>query len=236
MFVGFNWLWEAHSDEHADGALTQRSALARLMLPSEERSHPWAKNPPWFPGVLTGPDVDLRLSTLWEKPLLRHWDCYSGSQPDSVTRHMIARDPALRLDTFEIRKETLQNHIDPTSMKATPYISFLTDPKKLEIEIQRKQDNGKTQRVTLVDPQARLRLRLPILRFADEFKHYKLYNPSRSDVSTSHWICLWEVTPAEVVWTWEWDDLKGNPQWYQEIVLPVLRRFQATGLRPDETH
>lgn len=149
---------------------------------------------------------------------------------------MFARDPTMRLDTFEIRKETLQSHIDPTSKKATPYISFLTDPKKLEIEVQRKQDNGKTQRVTLVDPQARLRLRLPILRFADEFKHYKLYNPTRTDVFSSHWICLWEVTPEEVVWTWDWDDLKGDPQWHQNTVLPALFKFQATGLRPGTVH
>jgi hypothetical protein len=148
---------------------------------------------------------------------------------------MLARDPTLRLDTFEIRKETLQSHLSTIDKRATPYISFLADPKKLELEIQRKQVEGRSQRVTLVDPQARLRLRLPILRFADEFQHYKLYNPTRIDVLTSHWICLWEVTPDEVVWTWDWDDLKGNPQWYQEIVLPVLLRFQATGLRPGES-
>ena len=72
MFLGMNWLWAALHDQHAETALTQQNALARLMLPSEERNHPWAKNPPWFPGVITGPNVDLRLSTLWEKPLLRH--------------------------------------------------------------------------------------------------------------------------------------------------------------------
>jgi hypothetical protein len=147
---------------------------------------------------------------------------------------MLARDPTLRLDTFEIRKETLQSHLSPVNKGATPYISFLADPSKLEIEIQRKQVDGRSQRVTLVNPRARLRLHLPILRFADEFQHYKLYNPTRSDFFSSHWICLWEVTPDEVVWTWDWDDLKGNPQGYEQIVLPALRRFQTIGLRPGE--
>jgi hypothetical protein len=47
----------------------------------------------------------------FEKPFLRIWDCYSGSQPDNEDR-MKSRASRQRLDTRESRKESLATHIN----------------------------------------------------------------------------------------------------------------------------
>jgi hypothetical protein len=230
-----NWHWAAHSDERSEDGLTKHNAIARLMIPSEERAHPWAKDHLYVSSTQQGLPMGLRGTGVWNVPLLRYWDSDSGSIPHPDTRRMLARDSTIRLDTYEIRKETLQSHLYPTIKKATPYISFSSCAGFVDLDMKRREKDGKHQRLTLIDPQTRLRLQLPILKFVDEFKHYKLYNPSRADVTTGHWMCLWEVTPEEVVWTWNWDELKDNPEWYWDVVEPALRTFQATGRRPGES-
>ncbi|KAJ5960907.1 uncharacterized protein N7479_008057 [Penicillium vulpinum] len=39
----------------------------------------------------------------------------------------------------------------------------------------------------------------------------------------NHYLCLWEVTEAEVSRSWAWDDLKKKANWYKEIVLPAFK-------------
>lgn len=76
------------------------TALSLLRPPgnvfvAEDLQHSWSNN--CFPP--------------FEKPFLRIWDCYSGSQPDNKDR-MKSRAPRQRLDTPESRKNSLATHVN----------------------------------------------------------------------------------------------------------------------------
>ena len=38
-------------------------------------------------------------------------------------------------------------------------------------------------------------------------------------------LCLWQVTAAEIVGYWAWNDLENDKDWYQNIILPAFQRF-----------
>lgn len=172
---------------------------------------------------------------LWNKPLLRIWDHNSGSQPDDANR-MLARAHRQKLDTVISRQESLQHHHDNSNWSVkTPYISFTSSPNALRdlANYRLEKRNRYNQQLTVINPQKRLALGLPILHVADEMAYYGISNPYRSDYYTDHYLCLWEVTPAEVVGTWSWEELRRDPRWYERVIVPAYQAALARGQEAD---
>jgi hypothetical protein len=59
--------------------------------------------------------------------------------------------------------------------------------------------------------------------------HYNIPDPYRKSKAyyIKHYVCLWQVTGAEIVGHWDWSELEGNGNWYQEIILPAFENFTA---------
>ncbi|KAI8722355.1 hypothetical protein NCS52_00379100 [Fusarium sp. LHS14.1] len=177
-----------------------------------------------FPGSFHVGDIDV--------PLLRTWDDNSGSIPSTITGDMLARDPAQRLHTDEVRRRTLELHLNHKNWAVqTPYISFQAS----EQGLQRLADFRKTRRyrekqtITVIDPEVRLRAGWPVLCVGREMEYYGItqdpyQNPPR--VHNNHYVCLWRVEKEEIVGHWLWDDLSQNPDWYNTVILPAFREFR----------
>ncbi|KAK3614990.1 hypothetical protein LTR56_026879 [Elasticomyces elasticus] len=56
--------------------------------------------------------------------------------------------------------------------------------------------------------------------------HYQVKVPYRKDYWRNHFLCLWEVTPAEVVGIWDWDDLRKSPNLYGNVVVPAINQHR----------
>jgi hypothetical protein len=150
---------------------------------------------------------------------------------------MLARDTGCLLNSVATRKEMLELHLDYRNTEhATPFISFTSSPEHAGelASIRASRPRRGAQSLTLVDPRTRFRLGLPVLDFSIEKTNYQVESRYGVDYTPNHWLCLWEVTPAEVVHTWEWAEFGGDPHWYERIVEPALLEFQSTGLRPGE--
>ncbi|KAF2843990.1 hypothetical protein T440DRAFT_528919 [Plenodomus tracheiphilus IPT5] len=169
---------------------------------------------PWRPNSLRS----FRL------PLLRVWDCYSGSQPDESHR-MMARAPRQRLDSAESRKTSLTTHLDHKVWNPTPYISFTVSPTALKelANFRERRGNRGSQTVTVIDPNVRLRIGLPILDVSAEMEHYEIPDPygNSNQYYTDHYVCVWEITGEEVVGQWPWEDLANDERWYEDIIMPA---------------
>lgn len=183
------------------------------MFRSEENQHPWrAHNFKTF-----------------NRPLLRLWDHWSGSQPDD-DGCMKSRAERQRLDTHKSREESLTIHINHKTWIPTPYISFSISPSKIKdlFRLRAKRQWRGPHNLIVVNPNTRVRNGLPVLHVADEMKHYGIQDPSGnsklSEYHTDHYICLWEVTKTEVVGCWQWDELVGHENWYEEIIMPAFRQ------------
>jgi hypothetical protein len=127
----------------------------------------------------------------FEKPFLRIWDCYSGSQPDNEDR-MKSRALRQRLDTRESRKNSLATHINHKIWEPTPYISFTTSPAAvLEIADWRANRRG-PQTLTVLDPNTRIADGLPILDVRVERDHYGVKDPygKSNQYYIDHYLCL----------------------------------------------
>ncbi|RMZ80352.1 hypothetical protein DV738_g2873, partial [Chaetothyriales sp. CBS 135597] len=79
---------------------------------------------------------------------------------------------------------------------------------------------------------------LPILHVADEVAYYGIDDPySRSNrYSQDHYVCLWEVTEAEIIGHWKWDVLVRNQNWYEDVIMPAFtdrRRLDSQAVEPD---
>ncbi len=172
-------------------------------------------------------DPNSVYALVWDKALLRVWDGMSGSQPKQ-DRRMVASATRQRLDTRDARVRALADHLDHKVRTPTPYISFTDSPDRLEglARLRKQRGNRGQQYLTVVDPQRRIQRGLPILHLADEMKFYDIIPPYSADYSINHYLCLWEVTPEEVVGTWEWDELTNDGQWYEHKILPALRAHQ----------
>ena len=162
------------------------------------------------------------LDQLWDSVLLRTFDAMSGSQPDAQHR-MLARDARMRLDTAEDRKNTLTTHGDHRDWTATPYISFTSSPHALQ-QLADSRMNGKRgdQYLVVVDPRIRIEIGLPVLHYKEDKEHYGVQSRYERDYWSGHYLCLWEVTPEEVVDVWVWNDLRGQRNWFEEIVMPAV--------------
>ncbi|CAI7673166.1 unnamed protein product [Penicillium viridicatum] len=66
-----------------------------------------------------------------------------------------------------------------------------------------------------------------------ELKYYKVQDPYRRAYSyyKDEYLCLWEVTPIEVVAHWDWDVLVENEHWYEDEILPAFEGHNDRFLR-----
>ncbi|KAH6879867.1 hypothetical protein B0T10DRAFT_519951 [Thelonectria olida] len=196
------------------------SIAQRLLLPQtgsmvstdiEEELHPWL--------TTCVPVID--------QPLLRLWDCYSRSHPNE-NNCMRSRHPRKRLDTAESRIDSLTTHIDNRIWEPTPYISFTSAPGAIEkLAGLRSWPKRGPHTLTVIHPGVRRRKRLPILDVGAEMDHYSIPNPygRLNEYYKDHYVCLWEVTAAEIVGHWPWNSLSSNPNWYDDVVLPAFEQF-----------
>lgn len=140
---------------------------------------------------------------------------------------MLARASKQRLDTFEARKESLERHADWTKWDMpTPYISFSKTPQAVERNATIRARNGRqSQKLTVIVPSLRFLTGLPTLDFHAEMQHYGVADPYNKDYAyyKDDYLCVWEVTPLEIVGHWDWEELSRNPNWYEDIILPAFR-------------
>lgn len=155
---------------------------------------------------------------LFKRPLLRIWDDVSGSHP--TDNGMMARAPNMRLDNFESRQKSLNIHVDHSIWKDTPYISFTSSPDRIQSLAQyRMGKNRGVQKLTIIDPNTRIESGLPILDMTLEMYRYDVQDPHPGKkYYIDEYICLWQVKKAEIIGEWNWEDLKGKENWYQDIL------------------
>ncbi|GAW18085.1 hypothetical protein ANO14919_075560 [Xylariales sp. No.14919] len=197
--------------------LDTQTALDRLLSPThditlqEEERHPW--HVPSFQPL--------------NRPLLRVWDRYTGSNPEDGC--MMARSPEKRLCDEESRRTSLQTHSDYRKWNPTPYISFEDSQSRVESLVQRRLARG-AQMITAIDPNTRLRNGLPFLRAITEMKYYNIPDPygKNYEYYQHEYLCLWQVTAAEFVGEWQWTDLMDDRNWYHNIILPAYEKFIET--------
>lgn len=185
-----------------------------LMLPigTHEKEHSWSVNR----------DEELGY------PLLRIWDQKSGSQPDKDGR-MLAREPRLPLETRKVRRELLASHLNNRKWgTSTPFISFqISSDAVAELARWRFVERQRgMQTLVVIDPDTRARLGYPTLDVAAEMNYYNIRNPYAANYNRGHYVCLWEVTPEEVVGQWDWADLSVNSDWYEDTIMPAYRQFR----------
>lgn len=166
------------------------------------------------------------LDQLWDSVLLRTFDAMSGSQPDTQHR-MLARAARMALHTAKARRDTLETHADHRIWEDTPYISFTKYSDALQsLAESRMNRNRGDQHVIIVDPRIRLEIGLPVLHYKEEMAYYEIQSRYEYDYWDGHYLCLWEVTPEEVVGVWEWNDLRSEPNWYEEIIMPAVEEHR----------
>lgn len=173
--------------------------------------------------MFPGSDLDQ----LYDCSLMRTYDMYSGSCPKE-DRRMLARAPRMRLDNEEIRYKALSTHTNHRERQATPFISFTRSPVKLRnlANFRSSRPNRGGQRIVVIDPRIRMNLGLPVLSYREEAARYNIQPSYSSDYWQDHYLCLWEVTPEEVVGTWSWEDLRNKENWYQDIIVPALQQHR----------
>ncbi|KAI1182151.1 hypothetical protein F5B17DRAFT_444480 [Nemania serpens] len=160
--------------------------------PDEETVHPWRSG---------------LLYQRFQKPMLRIWDQYSGSQPGEDFS-MLSRAPEMRLDDQESRRTSLAKHLDYRDWTPSPYISFTTSETRIESLAQMRIKRG-AQFLTVIDPNSRLRNGLPILNVEAEMGYYLIKDPYRrsNEYYADEYLCLWQVTTAERIGVYDWNSL-----------------------------
>jgi len=213
-------------------------------LQAEDKHHSWMAYPSQHSdGQLANPFAEhsSTYKALEGKPLLRVWDTCSGSIPDpSRENRMLARLPRGELATKDARRASLTIHADQKKWEKTPYISFTSSPRAaVELILDRMCCNWRgDQNLVVIDPEYRLKLGLPILDMGKEMEVYGVKDPypySTKNYFLDHYLCLWEVTPAEVVGIWSWGELRGNKGWYENIIMPAFQRHRTAGQRAMQT-
>lgn len=198
----------------------------RLLSTSAEQERLWSKI--WTPDHRTSSPGSV-LDQLWDRPLVRCYDAMSGSQPCRETSRMLARGARMRLKKKKIRIKTLETHTDHKIWEDTPYISFSNCPQSLkELADYRSTRRGRgLQSIVVIDPRVRTELGLLVLHYGAEMAHYQVNAPYKRDYWQHQYLCLWEVTPAEVVGIWEWDDLRRSTNWYGDVIMPAVDRHRG---------
>ncbi|CAK4031455.1 Hypothetical predicted protein [Lecanosticta acicola] len=216
----------------SSSALLTAHKVKVLLDPDRLDQHSEDKQRPWCPSVRIDSNCKLHMSTtqqeLWNKPLLRLWDRWSGSQPDEDDR-MSARDPSRSLATRQDRVETLTWHADNKIWEETPYLSFTSESTAIEdLARQRNRAGREGLSLTVIDPRLRLCRGRPVLHYEDEMRQYGIEDPYHQGYRyyQQHYLCLWEVAPKEIVGHWRWDEISQYPDWYEEFILPKFRTFR----------
>ena len=195
-------------------------------LTTAEEDRPWSLARTWTSALGGLQSTGLR-DILWDEALMRTYDRHSGSVPDSDGL-MLASDPDMRLTTVEERRTALETHANHGKWEPTPYISFTSSSQIVEtIANTREEKDRGSQYLVVVDPRVRFELKMPVLRYADEMLAYHIDPPYIEGYWTAHYLYLWEVLPAEVVGMWSWEELRGNKQWFQDIITAALESFRA---------
>lgn len=185
---------------------------------AEEHLHPWRA-------------MDSQTRT---KPLLRIWDQFSGSQP-TEDGCMVSRAPEMRLSNATSRRDSLAKHLNHKVWIPGPYISFTTSSTAVEDLAQMRIPKRGPQTLTVVDPNSRIANGLPILHATAEMDHYNITDPygQSNEYYVNHYVCLWEVTEAEIVGHWDWNHLASNENWYEDVILPAFQRFATKAFGAD---
>lgn len=78
--------------------------------------------------------------------------------------------------------------------------------------------------LTVVNPNVRLARGLPVIKMETEMRYYGVEDPYENDYTEykGEYLCLWEVTPDEVVGHWDWEDLVDDPDWFGNVVMPAF--------------
>lgn len=75
-----------------------------------------------------------------------------------------------------------------------------------------QRSNRGQQFLAVIDPQSRIQPGLSILHLAEGMRYYGIESKYNLDHATNHYMCLWEITPEEIIGTWEWAELATNGQ------------------------
>ncbi|KAF2457247.1 hypothetical protein BDY21DRAFT_37657 [Lineolata rhizophorae] len=94
----------------------------------------------------------------------------------------------MRLDTTELRRNTLITHADHKTREDTPYISFTNSPSSLQELADFRTSRGGDQSIVIVDPHTRIELGLPVLRYREEMEEYKIRPPYTRDYWSNHYL------------------------------------------------
>jgi hypothetical protein len=172
----------------------------------------------------------------FQGPGLRVWDINSGSHPDQTGR-MQARLSRQRLDSRESRQKSLATHADYRKWEPTPYISFFSSASALKSFLARRQRPRYSRRLIVINPNVRIAKGLPMIKMESELRYYEVQDPYGKDYSyyKDEYLCLWEVTPDEIVERWDWDVLVENENWYEDEVLPAFKEHNDQFLRRSQT-
>lgn len=140
---------------------------------------------------------------------------------------MMSREPEMRLDTHEKRESSLAKHLDYKDRTPGPYISFTTSPNQIQDLAMKRSGNRGSHTLTVVDPNKRISMGLPILDVLAEMDSYGIPDPygRGNQYYFGHHVCLWQVTEAEIVGHFQWDYLKQKDNWYEDIIMPAWRKF-----------
>ena len=225
-------------------ALDHAECLARLMSdPSapeaEEYLHPWAQ-----PSSITL----QRYPSLGDQPLMRIRDCYTDDyhtdyrpveadlKSEQNLNNIKARDSRARLDTKRSRAIALRIHSNYRYRKPTPFLSFTDRPSRIEylanMRFERSNEYGYTrgsQILTIINPKIRLEKGLPLLNTKEELQRYNVgdfYNKDY-DYNKDEYLCLWGITEDEIVSHYNWEELRKDPRWYQNTVMPGFKAHRV---------
>lgn len=212
---------EHHIGANGIHALDRLECLGLLMSPdepfagSEEDAHPWSSDACFWTNIRN-------------RPLMRLIDKYTRDSPDDTTGAMMSRAPRERLDSWETRRKMLRLHADHSNRVWTPFLSYTSSPSGIEQLGARRTYKRGPQTLVAINPGKRRSLGLPLLNAKDEMNYYDVADPygRNYEYYEDHYLCVRGVSGEEIVGIWPWNDFKGNPMWYNEIVYPQFHEFQ----------
>ncbi|KAL2204418.1 hypothetical protein CC79DRAFT_1372423 [Sarocladium strictum] len=132
-----------------------------------------------------------------DKPLFRLWDVYSGSRLFDGDR-MLSRTAV----------NTPRQPRDLSTYSCSAPRSQNTDRHPVYI-IHKLSDDDQ-------DPEVRRMKGPPVLDIEAEMQYYNIPDPyiKSARYYKNHYVCLWEVTPVEIIDWYDWNSLKDIDNWY----------------------
>lgn len=169
-------------------------------------------------------------------------------------RGFLSGDPDRRLDTYERRRESLNQHSNWGNTTATPYVSFTSSWKEIydpehermkQLDTRQKRSpitNGKTfSKVSFVNANVRRRMGLPMIQMLDNLIYYKAGkhsgDPEEFDKRNSfkfEWLLLFRVSTPEVFGTWCTNCIKASKDleyFWKDVIVPAWENHEEASLR-----